>query len=599
MAMWTTAGLVGVVLGASALSWWGQTGFGAVAVTDLVYTNSAGTRIRAKLLRPTHVTASSPVPGVVYVHGYQNNRETSDPFCIELSRRGVAALCIDAIGRGNSGFPFDPGDPRFDATYGVAASLARLKSLDFVDAARIGVMGNSLGAELAYNAALADPSLSALVISGFAYDSRATFDTPRNMLMLFGKWDEFRARMVGGDDVAEWMSTPATRHAIADPSPEIGRTYGRFEDGTARRVVVPRASHLMVAHSEGPIAEALEWMRRALRPDDRYWLPARDQIWHLKEAATLVAMVAGFWCLIPLGWLLLATRWLRPLLGEMRFAGTASKRYFVKQVAVNACLMWLYLPLFYLLYAVHLFVARLDRAFPMMLVNGIVFWFFVINLVGFARFIRWYRRERRVSGVTLSDLGLSFRRHGLGLDLRPLAKTFVLGTGLFLFALGLESITERFFMTDFRFIFPIASDLTAERALLMPRYLPFVLLAFFQTGLFLHIQLKRPASAGRRHSFLSRALGDTAVLVVPLLALLSIQYVPLFVADTVPFVGPGNSATSFIINLFPFAGMLCLTVPLSTWFHRLTGRPYLGALVSSYLVTWMFASSQVVAPVPL
>ena len=95
----------------------------------------------------------------------------------------------------------------------------------------------------------------------------------------------------------------------------------------------------MVAHSEGPVAEALEWTRHALRPADRYWIAARDQIWPVKEAATLVAMIAGFWCLIPLGWLLLTTRWFSSLLGEMRFSGTGSRRRLLKHAAVNACLM--------------------------------------------------------------------------------------------------------------------------------------------------------------------------------------------------------------------------------------------------------------------
>ena len=55
------------------------------------------------------VSAESPAPGVVYIHGYQNNRETSDAYAIEMARRGFVVLEIDAIGRGNSG---DPGRPR-------------------------------------------------------------------------------------------------------------------------------------------------------------------------------------------------------------------------------------------------------------------------------------------------------------------------------------------------------------------------------------------------------------------------------------------------------------------------------------------------------
>ena len=56
--------------------------------------------------------------------------------------------------------------------------------------------------------------------------------------------------------------------------------------------------------------------------------------------------------------------------------------------------------------------------------------------------------------------------------------------------------------------------------------------------------------------------------------------------------------TSFTMSLFHLIGVLIMIVPLSTWFYQLTGKIYLGALVSAALVAWMFASSQVIAPIP-
>jgi hypothetical protein len=38
---------------------------------------------------------------------------------------------------------------------------------------------------------------------------------------------------------------------------------------------------------------------------------------------------------------------------------------------------------------------------------------------------------------------------------------------------------------------------------------------------------------------------------------------------------------------------------LSTWFYQITGKTYLGALVNAAIVTWMFASSQAIAPIPV
>ena len=159
-----------------------QTDFGKVEVSNLIYENYNGIPVRAKLLRPVEAAPENPMPGVVYIHGYQNNRETSDAYSLELARRGIVVLNIDAIGRGNSGIPNDIDDPDFDETYGGRTSLEYLKSLPYVNAGSVGLLGHSLGAEMVYKIALEDSSVDALVISGFAYNEDASASNPKNML---------------------------------------------------------------------------------------------------------------------------------------------------------------------------------------------------------------------------------------------------------------------------------------------------------------------------------------------------------------------------------------------------------------------------------
>ena len=252
-------GCIALMVGAALLASFTQQGFGKVEVANIWYKNGSGIPVRAKLYRPRTATPANKAPGIVYIHGYQNNRETSDPFCIEFARRGFVAMCIDAIGRGNSGIPLRLEDPSFDKTYGAKASLDHLKGLDYVDGSRVGVMGNSIGGELAYEIALVDPSVQALVFSGYAFDDRATFESPNNMLMIYGKFDEFRDLMTQTDDVElEWMRTESVKRAISEMAPVPGVTYGDFDRGTARRVEIPAATHLQVPHSRAPIAAALE-----------------------------------------------------------------------------------------------------------------------------------------------------------------------------------------------------------------------------------------------------------------------------------------------------------------------------------------------------
>ena len=148
-------------------------------VTNVNYESYNGIEIRAKLLKPLDTSSDNPMPDILHIHGYQNNRETSDAYCIELARRGFVVLSIDAIGRGNSGIPNDQDDPDFDETYGGKSSLDYLRSLLYVDGSNTGMMGHSLGAEMAYKVALDDPTLQALVISGFGYTTDAYLQTLR------------------------------------------------------------------------------------------------------------------------------------------------------------------------------------------------------------------------------------------------------------------------------------------------------------------------------------------------------------------------------------------------------------------------------------
>ena len=279
-----------------------QTDFGRIEVTNVRYQNFNGISIRAKLLRPIEASETNPMPGVVYIHGYQNNRETGDAYCIELARRGFVVLNIDAIGRGNSGEPNDPKDFDFDKTYGGESSLEYLAGLPFVRADSLGMMGHSLGAEMAYEVALKRPEVKALVITGFAYTEAATTDNPHNMLMIIGKWDEYRKRMTGTRDIEkDWMNTKQSHGVFPVASPRINETYGDFSQGTARKVFVPRAIHLQISHSNKAIAEAVTWMRKALSPPESLWIESDSQIWPIKEWATFLALITGLWLVMPLG----------------------------------------------------------------------------------------------------------------------------------------------------------------------------------------------------------------------------------------------------------------------------------------------------------
>lgn len=588
--------LVVIAAGAQFLATTIQQDSGRVRVSNATYLNTNGIPIRAKLLVPAFLEEEEKAPGVVYVHGYQNNRETSDPYAIELARRGVVVLSIDAIGRGNSGIPGDPDAPDFDETYGARTSLDYLRSLPMVDAERTGLMGHSLGAEMVYTIALEDKDVRAIVISGFGYRTDASTDRPANMLMILGKYDEYRDRMTGTRDFEnEWMASEETMAVFPVKDPVMGETYGNFENGTARRVVMLPITHVQESHSEEAVAEAVEWMRQALQPDPAFWVPAGEQIWLIKEYATFVAMLSAIFSILPLGFLLLHTSAFESLQGKGEGEYVCEKPSTFRHAAINGVLMLLYLPLILVIFGFHVYVLPIDKAFPMMMVNGTVFWFVVINIIGFSIFKRWAKKKN----VSWKDLGISQARNGFRFNWARVGKSLLLAALLFGFVAALEHRLEAMWLVDFRFIFPFASDFTPYRFLMFLLYLPLLLVGFIQMGIFLNGQLRPAPKSTWFRSFLNRTGRGYLAMLLPLLIHLALQYIPLFTTGLIPFVGPGGALVGFVINLVHIMIVLVMMIPVSTFFYQVTGDIYTGAFLNALLVAWMFTTSSVIAPIPV
>lgn len=78
-----------------------QTDGGKIAVSEGVIETDAG-QLTYKLYIPDTASAASPAPGVLLLHGYQNDHETCAAYAIELARRGVVVMALDEYGHGSS-----------------------------------------------------------------------------------------------------------------------------------------------------------------------------------------------------------------------------------------------------------------------------------------------------------------------------------------------------------------------------------------------------------------------------------------------------------------------------------------------------------------
>lgn len=284
---------------------------GGIAVHDIRFRSPEGTQMSALLYVPASATAKTPAPAILAVHGYINSRETQSGFAIEFARRGYVVLALDQTGHGYSG------GPAFSQGFGGPAGLAHLRSLPMVDKNNIGLEGHSMGgwAVLAAAAAMPD-AYSAIVLEGSStgapFAAEGTPRWPRNLALVFSRYDEFSKIMWDVDRAQDVASSPKLQALFGSSAIVPGRIYGSIADGTARRLTQPLATHPGDHISHAAIADALDWFSQTLKGGTP--LPNNDQIWFGKEVATGIALIGFLAVLVGSFDLLLAS----PLFAALR-----------------------------------------------------------------------------------------------------------------------------------------------------------------------------------------------------------------------------------------------------------------------------------------
>jgi hypothetical protein len=236
----------------------------------------------------------------------------------------------------------------------------------------------------------------------------------------------------------------------------------------------------------------------------------------------------------------------------------------------------------------------------MMMVNGVIFWFLVINIIGFFIFKRWVKKHRASQPeVNYRELGISEREDRIHLKWSTIYRSLLLAVVLFAFAYALQAGLESLTLIDYRYKFPYASDLTPYRWLMLLLYFPLFLLGFIQVNILLQGQLRPKPGKTWVQTVLLKSIIGILVMVIPLIFTMAVQYVPLYINGLVPFVGPGGALVGFVINIEHMCVILALMVPIGSVLYEATGSIYPGAVLNALIVTWMFVSSSVIAPLPI
>ncbi len=242
-----------------------------VAVRQLE-ASTDGLAISMQRLGITPITVFRPAPSagrapvVLIAHGFAGSQQLMQPFALTLARNGFVAITFDFPGHGRNSAPMRGGLADPDASLrtllaameemgAFARGLATAEGGD----GRYAVIGHSMASDIVVRHAQAHAEVQATVgVSLFApsIEADTAGDSPRNLLVISGALEpQMMAaealRVVGQGQVAGSGATAQT-------------TYGRFEDGTARRAALsPGVEHIGVLYSTRTLAETLDWLNAA------------------------------------------------------------------------------------------------------------------------------------------------------------------------------------------------------------------------------------------------------------------------------------------------------------------------------------------------
>lgn len=267
-----------------------------VRVTDIRFVGTGGTVMSGLLYVPASANPAHRAPGILAVHGYINSRETQDGFSIEFARRGYVVLALDQTGHGYSG------GKAFSNGFGGPDGLKYLRSLPIVDPGQIGLEGHSMGGWTVLAAAAAMPdAYRAIVLEGSStgapYAKEGSPDWPRNLALVYSRYDEFSKIMWGVDRAVDLTTGSAKLKSVFGTKETIvpGKTYGSMAAGTARVLYQPATTHPGDHISTVAIGHATDWFARTLKGGTPR--PSSNQIWYWKEIATGVSLI-GFVLLV-------------------------------------------------------------------------------------------------------------------------------------------------------------------------------------------------------------------------------------------------------------------------------------------------------------
>lgn len=627
-----------------------QRGGGTIDVTEGWIETDVGD-LAYKLYTPITATAENKAPGVLLLHGYQNDHETCAAYAIELARRGAVVLCLDEYGHGastagliNRGYVnhkvtvnygedsaadgtfkeiggatrykvminfsnlsfFDAhytadaeGNSITDSSCGGNYAYALLAAMDNVDSTRLAVSGHSMGTWSSWSVAAefsgTEIAPQAIVLQCGELFRDSVYDAENikfnNVLLLQAKYDEFSYfrdyKNFVNDELLKSPLRTEFLGCTADEA-EWNTTYGSFADGTARRMELLNTNHRLTTHNSHGIATALEWLDEAVGLDMS--IAPTAQVAMTKELFVFIAMLCALASLIAVMELLLTLPFFEKAAQPLPSrAGIKSGKKWWRGAIITVLIAAASYP--FMTQLGHGLLPLPEGIFRMTIGNGFLSWYLLLIIIMLITSIKGYKANKRQGAADgWQSMGLAGADAPDRMDWALLGRCAALVLCMLAYMYAVLLVCERAFMLDFRIIWPFFKTFDLTRLGQFFVYIPIFAVFFILNN-------SKIMASARCEATYKPGIGgfmgcwwrNAIMMVGGILVIVLIEYIPFFMG-----IAPG--ADLFFGATFggPFMSLLILFAPqvvvfsvLCTYIYRRTGSVYTGALTVASLACWI------------
>ena len=586
-----------------------QTSFGKVDVKLMNLKTPDGQNLVYDLYKPSIATENDKQPFIVVVPGFQRSKEALSNIAIELSRRGYVVALIDPYAQGMSSSSLS----RLAATtqgYGMFALVdyAYAENFSFVDINKIGSTGHSMGGNAAIRGADyfgkeavksgKKSKLDSVYISGYVLTLRENIlrDSKSNMGVSYALYDEgaFRNDLQGWD-AGNMKIAPESLRTVNSVLPkdkkvtevELGKYYGDRSNNTLRVIFNEELLHPFQPYNKEATKNQLDYFDKVFGAPIS--INSNNQIWQYKELFTLINMIVSLLMLIPIAKLFLSLSFYKDIVKDIPASlpeeTSKSKMIFWSVFFISALIACIsFIPMVDV--AKILFYESANREltwfFPQRMNNSVMLWAAFNGSIGLVIFFISYYFFGRHHGVNTNSWGLQINKV-------ELFKTIMLGLSIFICYYLILYFVYFLFHVDYRFWFMGVRIFQPEMLLVLVMYFPLFFIFFFSNSL----RVNGAMRFKNQSEWKSRLIAGFANS-LGLMMIIIIQYV------TFAWTGTVFWTTNWLsVNLlFGIVPMMFILPYFNRIFFQLTGRVYLGPIVTC-LIFIMILSTNTVVYLPL